>query len=945
MIRQKRISPPAARARSNRRAATITVLSLLLGVSFPDLAEASAKSSRDFLISGLDSYEKGDFKTALIQLKNAVKDDPDNAAARFELGQIELRIGDYPAASKEFTVAQARGYPAAKTVPALARALLMQNEFDKVLKTVQPCPDDPICRSEVLALQGHAHLAQNDIPAAAAAVRGAIEAQPSSLIAQTTQAMVLMAQGDLAAAETLIDDILTRAPKSVEASSLKGELRRQAGDYAGAARAFRAALAITPGNLPVRTQLVMALMADNRTDEITDEIDQILRQDPHASSALYIKAVHLARAGKMDQALSTLRPIESEVARDPRGAFLLALVQAGNNNLESALSYALVFHTRSPGNLAGTKLLATIYARLGSYDRVIVLLAPLHEKLSQDVEALDLLGSAYLAEGRIKEANDVLAEAVQLRPDADATRGRFALARLRGTDTRDEGIHELEDLVGRNPDQAQYGAILVGAYVSVGKYDRAIALASTAITRAPTRPQPLTLRAAAHLGKGNETEALTDLDSALALDPGFVPAALMLSDYHLRRGEFSESRALIDRLLLRTPTDLRALLARAKIEIRDDRSTAALPYLERAIAAAPEEMEPRALWFQALTTTHQTAALIQATTDLTRLLPRNPAALELAAQALRLAGQTELSAEPLERLRHALPVTVDAQMRLGQVLDQFGKLPEARTAFLRAAETDPHFLPAWAAAAATERRLNGTEAALKIALDAQKRNPASFQAKLISGDILRASGRLDEAAELYARLMGQSDSAEVLLRLFSIRIDQGQRKVAYRLIEDWLTFHPDDVNTRLALGDDMIVAKEFAGAATQYEKVIVKQPRNAAALNNLAYVYDRLHDRRAIETARRAYTLTPNAPMVADTYGDLLYRSGERRLGAEILRQSHLAAPGEPQIAYHMAVILADRGDANGAKALLKPLVEAKPPPPLEDPDSASALYKRLGGL
>jgi len=919
-------------------------LPLVLGLVLAHPAAASTRSSRDYLINGLDSLEKGDLRTALIQLKNAVRDDPDNAVARFELGQIELRMGEYAAAGRDFTVARERGYPAAKTVPALARALLMQNEFDKVLKTLEPCPDDPVCRGDVLAIQVRAHLAQRDLPAAAIAARAAIEAQPSSLMAQTAQAMVLMAQGDPAAAETLIDDILTRAPRSIEATALKGEVRRQAGDYAGAARAFRAALDIDPGNLPVRTQLVMALMADNRTDETGDEIDQILQQAPQSASALYIKAVQLARTGKMEQALSTVRPIESEIARDPRGTFLLALIHAGNNNLETALSYALVFHTRSPDNLAGTKLLANIHARLGSYDRVIALLAPRHETLAQDVEALDLLGSAYLAEGRIKDANDVLAEAVQLRPEADSTRGRFALAQLRGRDSREEGIHELEGLVGRNPDQAQYGAILVGAYLSVGKYDRAIALASAAIDRAPTSPQPLTLRAAAQMAKGDEAEARRDLDRALALDPAFVPAVLMLSDHHLRLGEFDPSRALLDQALLRSPTDSRVLLARARLETRDARPAAALPYLERAIAAAPEEMETRTLWFQSLAATGQTATMIQGANDLVRLLPRNPAALELAARALKQAGQTGPSGEVLDRLRQSLPVTVDAQMRLGQLLDQFGRPAEARTAFLRAAETNPRFLPAWNAAAATELRLSGTEAALKIARDAEAHNPTSLQAKIISGDILRSSGRLDEAAELYTRLMmGRSDSPEVLLRLFATRIDQGQRKVAYRLVEEWLALHPDDINTRLALGDDMIAAKDFTAAAAQYEKVIAKQPRNAPALNNLASLYDRLHDRRAIATARRAYTLTPNVPMVADTYGDLLYRSGERRLGAEILRQSHLAAPQEPQIAYHMAVILADRGDTHGARALLKPLVEAKPPP-LEDPDGATALYRRLGG-
>ncbi|MEJ0072298.1 MAG: tetratricopeptide repeat protein [Pseudomonadota bacterium] len=55
---------------------------------------SSNRESRDYYEDAQKQLEKSDARAALIQLKNALRADPGNAAARHMLGVIYLRSGD-----------------------------------------------------------------------------------------------------------------------------------------------------------------------------------------------------------------------------------------------------------------------------------------------------------------------------------------------------------------------------------------------------------------------------------------------------------------------------------------------------------------------------------------------------------------------------------------------------------------------------------------------------------------------------------------------------------------------------------------------------------------------------------------------------------------------------------------------------------------------------------
>jgi len=918
-----------------------TAMLVALGTAPAHPAFANQGSPEDALRLA-DGRDPGDYRTTLIKLKNAVRSNPNNAEARFQLGRLEFQGGDFVAAEKELTQAREIGFPEARIAPLLANLYLAEGKFQQLLTTIPPCPDDTACKSEVLALRARADLALRNPDEADRESRAALDVDPISGTAGTTRAMILMTRNDNVGAEQLIDALLARTPANSEALSVKGDLRRQAGDTDAAIRAYRAAIEINPGDVRARQSLALALMAVGRDDEARPHIDLVLERNPKAPMALYLKAALLIRAKKVAEALDTVRPAEAEIAQFPQGAFLLALIHLSGNNLEEAFKYATIFHATEPDSLVGAKLLANVNFRLHAYSKVISILAPLRDHLGADGEALDLLGSAYLAEGRVQEANDLLSEAAKARPDNPMVRTRLAVSRTQQSSTRDEGIRELESIIRDDPKNLRADLALISTYIGGGDYDRAIAAATDMANNQPASSLPLTLRGAARLAKEDGEGAWSDFEAALAKNPDFAPAALYLTEMDMQAGRFADARLRLDDLLKRSPTDLRVLLARAQVEERSNKPAAAVPFLETAISDHPSEIEPRIQLMRAESALGDREKLAITATDLARTQAANPSAVDLAARTLISAGKTENGLNLYRLLQSSFPDVAQTHEQYGLTLARLGREDEARAAFDQALAVDQHRISAWAYRIAVEMKMNGLDAAMVIAEKAKSKNPDNPAAAVLPADLLWSAGKLDAAEASYRKAFEQKPSTVTAIHLFQALARKGDDKAADTLLEGWIKHNPKDLDVRIALAAHKSFEGAYRDAVIHYQAVALALPRNAAILNNLAWAYDHVDDPRALEVAKRAYSMSPDNPAIIDTYGYILYRGGDRTQGRELVRRAFDANPNDPQVAYHMAKLLVDGKDPKGARDILKGLVESKVA--FEGVDEARQLYSELNG-
>src|SRR5437867_2177865 len=87
---------------------------------------------------------QGDLKAAEIQLRNAVRDAPQDPVLRARLAEVYLRLGDAVSAEREARAARERNGNEADYLPALADALLRQEKFAPLLELAQPGNRDPV---------------------------------------------------------------------------------------------------------------------------------------------------------------------------------------------------------------------------------------------------------------------------------------------------------------------------------------------------------------------------------------------------------------------------------------------------------------------------------------------------------------------------------------------------------------------------------------------------------------------------------------------------------------------------------------------------------------------------------------------------------------------------------------------------------------------------------
>src|SRR5437763_10310599 len=97
-----------------------------------------SESTASLLAEAKQYQQKGDFKSALIQLKNAVEKSPSDGEARRQRAALEWDMGDAVSASKELRKARSLGIAADRVLPMLGKTLMQQGRAKELLDEITP---------------------------------------------------------------------------------------------------------------------------------------------------------------------------------------------------------------------------------------------------------------------------------------------------------------------------------------------------------------------------------------------------------------------------------------------------------------------------------------------------------------------------------------------------------------------------------------------------------------------------------------------------------------------------------------------------------------------------------------------------------------------------------------------------------------------------------------
>ncbi len=737
---------------------------------------------------------------------------------------------------------------------------------------------------------------------------------------QLDLATCYLGKGDYRAAEAAADRAERKLGKRVKVPLLywvRGTARLRLRKYDEAVIDFRTLASSREQDAAAHFQLGEAHLGSGQTNLAVDAFRKAIEIEPRLFDARLALARILAGAGRLDEALASLRRGLAAVQASPaaykqackgmvdfcmeRGlgdlaehemrrlvimepgsadlAVLLCTLFLDRGDAEQALPVAQYAVRLRPGSPKLLHLLARAEAATGNRDLAA-------RRFARVVRIDRTYRAAYLEwarmrgeQGRTAAAEDVYERALQAlghAPDVRVARARFLIA----TGRADQGVAELRDVLAKAPRELSARVALVDHLLGHGQADAALQEAKAATEALPGSVAAYSLLARVHRARGEwETflVALRHIVERLAPDSS-IGYQRLAANLHQRRYDAAVAigrQALEDRTehrrRIRLDLDVALFLAGQRQQAMDD--------LVRVLTDEPRDCDAGFLLSLMRVIDTRKATRMPACHE--DALP--PAALEAWADFARLADRTD-AAEP-----------VAAALLEAFVYESAGWHDVAASRCADALTIAPGNLLALRLLPVLRARAGARADAIAAAQSGCEAHPDSNGQRELLGDLLLLDGQGDRAVELYG---GDARSAVPPLDLLAKR-----------------------ALLATARGD-------AAAAGAAWRAVLDYEPYHLQAANNLAWLLATQPGGnldQAVALADKARKLAPQSPAVLDTAGWVHFRAGNDDQAIALLRKAVSGAPYRARYHFHLGMAYARRRQVSEAQRVLRQAVELDP--------------------
>jgi putative PEP-CTERM system TPR-repeat lipoprotein len=865
---------------------------------------------------------KDDLKTAEIELKNAVKADPENGRLRLKLANVEIQNNDIEGAQVELKAAREHGGDESQIIPLLGRTYLVQGKFDQLLDDLPVNNDAPAnVRVATLVTRAEAQIQLKHIEDARSSLIAAEQIDPASLQPKLGLARIAFTLGQYDDAIKKADELLRLKP-TADAHLIKGEALARKGDAAGAIAQYDEAIKADPNNLGGYIERAQLFIAQGEDAKAQADIKTALNIVPRSVPAQYFEALLMARAKDYAGADTALTKYATAFPAFPRGYYLQAVVKLQLKQYEQAQTAIGSYLAAVPNDVGGERVQAEILLRKGDPAAAAEVLEKVTADAPEDAHALAMLGEAYMQLHRSQQAIDAFDRASKLAPkDATVLRG-LALNRLSVGQTA-QGTSELEQALQLAPDDSTTGVALALDYIRERKLDEAAKLVDDMRKRDPKDVVAANMSGMVALARGHLADAETAYSAVEKQFPDYLPTKLQLAAIYSAEGQREKARAEYEAVIAKNPVNISALQNLSSMDVADNHLDQAVDLWQKAHRREEDNVPVAIGLIQGYIAKKDFDGGLSIVRDMQIRLPNEPRLFAMRAELELQKGAPAAAIVSLQRLTELQPLDPAARRDLAIAQEKAGDLSAAIATIGEARKIDPSNI----GLAAEEIRLlgqrnpdDGVAAAQRLATQM----PDQPAAQALEGDYLLSLKRPGESRAAYERAFHAHPSLVLAERIAASDVRDGKQAAAYKTLADWSAAHPKDTPAKYAVANLALEQKDWPTAKTQYEALDKEFPDNPMVLNNLAVIYQREDNvGRAIELAEKAHNSLPQNAAITDTLGWALFNKDKSPVALEYLRQAHDAAPSDLDIQYHLAYALNLSGKKADAADLLKKAVAA----------------------
>jgi putative PEP-CTERM system TPR-repeat lipoprotein len=855
----------------------ISIAALLL-TSLIGLSGCQQKTSEEHIAAAKEFVVSGDQKAAIVELKNAIQLDPEQAEARFELGNLYLGQKNYQAAEKELNRAMELGYPPAKTIPLLARAYqrtgantaLEQIEHDMAELT-------SVERAEVGYYKAQSLIQLNKTDEALVLIQELMQLDTTSVYKGLAGVLnLVLAENNNEALEKAIE-LQKQAPLNKDVLSVTARLYLLNQQMTEAADVYVQYVKAAPDDIEIRFVLANMLVEQNRTEEAEVHVDHLLKINDQNALLNQLKGVIRAADNDFVNAQKFSEVAISNGSNDPIVRLVAGYSAFQQGDFEAAVSHLSMIAGSLPDNHAGLRILAASQLQTGMTTEASEVLKRLDNLTAADATLFSSAGYELLQSGEAKRAKALVERVENISETADdLTRLGVLKLSLNNID----GVLDLESAVAKSPESVTAKTTLATAYLATNQLEKAKALSDEWKKEASSDPQGFLLAGEVALRRNDLSKAEAEFLSASAVAPNDNKVKMAIIGLDIRNEKLDAAIIKLEKLIALSPDYLPSLTAYFAIKQQQDDASGGLKPILAQLKKTPENIDlvilaarmqasessydkalellsgiasdknaPNAFWPTKGLSLLQSGKVNEAEAHYETWIELAPNNREAALGQLLLLDSQNKYSDGLALTKRYLNARDDIQIEVLQSYFHImtGDSDSARSAIAGFTQ-EVKQLPF----------VRGVMARVKLT----EQNPAAAV----------------EDAEVAFNANQNSKNLQVLVLAYDLT-DQNDK--SYELLTSYSASKPADLSALMMLAEKEM-GKDKISAIAKYEDALKLNENNFVVLNNLAYLLmeeNRLSD--AFGFAKRAFDLKPNHAATVDTYAQILVRQNKPKEAME----------------------------------------------------------------
>jgi len=861
-----------------------------------------------------DLHSQKDYKGSILELKNALQKAPENAQARWLLGETYLKLGQGSDAEKELARAQQLGVSFTSVQPQLVQALMIQGQYEQALqKALPPEQATPAHKAQLLSLQGEARLGLRQAESGCQLFQNALDLDAKSSAANRGLARCAMHKRNVDEARARMQQAIENTPGDVENWLMLGNIELSQNNLSAAGEHFSKALSLEPGNRYALLKHAFVALSQKNLDLARKDLKLMQDIAPKSADLLYLNAAIKYHEGNYQAAMPLLQELLGHQPNHINTNYLAGLVTYELASYQQAIGYLSKVINAVPNHADARKYLASAQYLVGDTKSAYQTLIPIALE-TRDSQTLALLSRIQYGLGQPAKALSTLSDATHLAPQNQALKTQLAQMYFQAGDEA-RGFEALTEYTKQAHEASSADVLLVTQLINNKRPAEALGVAERLIQQSPDSVLPYNLKGMAQVANGDVAAAYLSFEKAHSLDPNAIASLLNLTQIDIQAKRFEKARQRLQAYIKKNPVHAQAMTTLAELEAAAGHDQEQMKWLEKAVKADPAYLPAQSQRILRLLSEKRFDEALSAAHGAQAASPSSPEALALLADTQFMSNDLVNAEAGYKKLTQQSPAP-GLLYRLAIVQTRLGKPKEAIATLNKLLSQAPGSIQAMALLAELHIADKRFSEAAQVINRIKQAQPKSATGWYLEGGMLASQGKHGPALHAYKTAHQIAADSRSVTRLHLAMVRAGMNAEAESLINDWLNKRPNDVQARRYLATFYYQQQRTRDSIAQYAKLLSHAPNDLMALNNLALQYSDIKDPRALATAERAHGLAPNNPSILDTYGWILVQSGKLKTGIANLQKAHTAKPGNPEIALHLATALAKNGDTKEARTV-----------------------------